>query len=98
MIDYGFSKVDGALAMIESEKLHRQTALNQEDKSLMTPSQFKAIRTNASLTQEGLAKLLRLSDSRSIRRYEDGSREISGPISLLMELLHDGILSVDRAA
>lgn len=58
----------------------------------MTPSEFKSIRTNANLTQEGLAKLLRLSDSRSIRRYEDGSREISGPISLLMEMLADGKL------
>jgi len=56
----------------------------------MTPGQFKAIRTNASLTQDGLAKLLRLSDSRSIRRYEAASREISGPISLLMEMLQDG--------
>ena len=56
----------------------------------MTPDQFKTIRANAGLTQDGLAKLLRLSDSRSIRRYEDGSREISGPISLLMEMLADG--------
>jgi DNA-binding transcriptional regulator YiaG len=59
----------------------------------MTPAQFKTIRTDASLTQEGLAQLLRLSDSRSIRRYEDGTRTISGPISLLMELLQDGKLA-----
>lgn len=61
-----------------------------EKEGKMTPNEFKHIRTAASLTQEGLAQLLRLSDSRSIRRYEDGSRTISGPISLLMELLRDG--------
>lgn len=59
----------------------------------MTPTQFKTIRTNAGLSIDGLAKVLRLSDGRSVRRYEDGSRQISGPISLLMELLaRDGEL------
>lgn len=59
----------------------------------MTPDQFKTIRTNAGLSIDGLAMVLRLSDGRSVRRYEDGSRQISGPISLLMELLaRDGEL------
>lgn len=56
----------------------------------MTPAQFKTIRTSAGLSINQLADKLRLSDGRSIRRYEDGSRAISGPISLLMELLDDG--------
>lgn len=59
----------------------------------MTPAQFKAIRNRSSLSQRGLADLLRLSETRSIRRYEDGSRSISGPISLLMELLDEGLLA-----
>ena len=58
----------------------------------MTPSQFKAIRERAGLTQSALATLLRISDSRSIRRWEDGSRAVSGPVSLLMEMLDDGRL------
>jgi len=53
----------------------------------MTRHELKAIRERAGLTQDQLAKRLRLSDSRSIRRYEDGSRAISGPVSILMELL-----------
>jgi DNA-binding transcriptional regulator YiaG len=53
----------------------------------MTPEQFKTIREGAGLTQAALAQLLRLSDSAAIRRYESGRREISGPISLLMELI-----------
>lgn len=56
----------------------------------MTPATFKAIRERAGLTQGQLASHLRLSDSRTIRRYEDGSREISGPVSILMELLDAG--------
>lgn len=58
----------------------------------MTPATFRAIRERAGLTQSGLAARLRLSDSRTIRRYEDGSREVSGPVSLLMELLDAGDL------
>ena len=58
----------------------------------MTPAQFKSIRERAGLTQDQLAKLLRLSDSRTIRRYEDGSRTVSGPVEILMEMLGEGIL------
>lgn len=56
----------------------------------MTPATFKAIRERAGLTQGQLAERLRLSDSRTIRRYEDGSREVSGPVAILMELLDAG--------
>lgn len=53
----------------------------------VTSTEFKAIRLRAGLTQSQLAARLRISDSRVIRRYEAGSREISGPVSLLMEQL-----------
>lgn len=62
----------------------------------MTPTQFKAIRQRAGLTQSGLAAILRLSDLRTIRRYETGERAISGPVSLLMELLDRGELPLDK--
>ena len=52
----------------------------------MTPETFKSIRLRAGLTQAGLATYLRISDSRTIRRWEDGSRPISGPVTLLMEI------------
>ena len=58
----------------------------------MTPATFKAIRERAGLTQGQLALRLRLSDSRTIRRYETGAREVSGPVSILMELLDAGQL------
>ena len=34
-----------------------------------------------------MAKFLRLKDRRSVCRYEDGSREISGPITLCLDYL-----------
>lgn len=60
----------------------------------MTPSELKSIRERAGLTQDQLARLLRLSDSRSIRRYEDGSRQISGPVSIILEMLDEGSLPI----
>lgn len=62
----------------------------------MTPAQFKAIRQRAGLTQSGLAGVLRISDSRTIRRWENGSRQVSGPVSLLMELIDNRTLDLRR--
>lgn len=58
----------------------------------MTPSAFKSIRTRAGLTQSGLAAFLRVSDLRTVRKWEAGEREISGPVSYLMELLDAGVI------
>ena len=60
----------------------------------MTPATFLKIRKGAGLTQGQLSRILRLADSRAIRRYEAGDRAISGPISLLMEMVEDGRLKV----
>jgi len=56
----------------------------------MTPTEFKAIRNGAGYSQNALADLLRISDGRTVRRWEDGSRPVTGPISILMEGLRDG--------
>ncbi len=61
----------------------------------MTPAQFKAIRERAGLTQSGLAAFLRISDLRSVRRWERGERAISGPVAYLMELLDAGVIAPD---
>lgn len=58
----------------------------------MTPATFKSIRQRAGLTQSGIAAILRISDTRTIRKWEAGDREISGPVSLLMEMLDVGRL------
>jgi hypothetical protein len=61
----------------------------------MTSAQFIAARNRLGLSVEEMAEFLRLSDvkdrygnshgARNIRRYEDGSREISGPITLCID-------------
>lgn len=58
----------------------------------MTGATFSAIRKRAGLTQSELAARLRIDDLRTIRRYERGERSVSGPVSLLMELLDEGRL------
>ena len=58
----------------------------------MDRATFKAIRERAGLTQAALAARLRIDDHRTIRRYEAGERAVSGPVSLLMEMLDAGKL------
>jgi len=58
----------------------------------MKPETIKSIRIRAGLTQSGLATLLRISDLRTIRRWETGDVPISGPASIIMELLGAGEL------
>lgn len=66
----------------------------------MTPETFTAIRIkhfgNGSKARANLARVLRISEVKSIYRYEqgvdNGGRSISGPISILMELIDAGEL------
>lgn len=53
----------------------------------MTPSEIIAIRNRYGLTQSGLAALLRISDRRTVRRWEKGEIPISGPASIILELM-----------
>lgn len=56
----------------------------------MTPEQFRKIREQAGYSVDQLAAVLRISDGRSVRRWEDGSRKVSGPVSLLMLMIDAG--------
>jgi transcriptional regulator with XRE-family HTH domain len=56
----------------------------------VTPATFRTIRQRHGLTIRKLADTLRIEDESTIRRYERGDRKISGPVSLLMELLDSG--------
>lgn len=57
----------------------------------MNPRQFIKIRKDAGLSLDQLAKLIQVT-TRTIRRYEDGSILISGPVLKLMELIRDGVI------
>ena len=58
----------------------------------MTPERIRTIRRQAGLTQTGLAAVLRITDIRTIRRWETGDVPISGPASIILEMLDAGEL------
>ncbi len=56
----------------------------------MTPQDFKAGRHQLGLSTNGLAKLFRVSDGRTVRRWEkegEGGRDTPGPAVVLMIVL-----------
>lgn len=53
----------------------------------MTPAEIRAIRQRYGLSQTELAALLRISDLRTVRRWEKGEVLISGPASIILELM-----------
>ena len=55
----------------------------------MTPEHFRTIRTSLGLSLAQLAAIIRIEDIRTIRRYERGERSVSGPITVLMEMLEE---------
>ena len=56
----------------------------------MTPAEFKSARHQLGLSANGLAKLFRVSDGRTVRRWEAGDRDIPGPAVVLMRWLITG--------
>ena len=56
----------------------------------MTAAEVHAIRARAGLTQSGLCVLLRISDKRTVRRWETGDVPVSGPASVVLEMLDRG--------
>jgi DNA-binding transcriptional regulator YiaG len=57
----------------------------------MTAEEFKSIRKGLGLSLAQLGEKLRVKDQRTMRRWEDGEKEISGPVSILMELAARGV-------
>jgi DNA-binding transcriptional regulator YiaG len=61
----------------------------------MTPTQLKAARHSLGLSAEAFARLVRVGNGRTVRRWEAGEREIPGPVEVIVELLVNGVLRVD---
>ena len=53
----------------------------------MTPNRIRDIRKDNDLSYTQLAAILRVSDLRTVRRWEKGQVPISGPASILLELI-----------
>lgn len=59
---------------------------------VITPTELKSIRQRYGLTQSEFARILRIEDGRTVRRWEAGDRAISGPATILLELMDSGEL------
>lgn len=53
----------------------------------MTPDDFRKARRKLGLSQAQVAALLEVASDRTVRRWEDGEREIPGPAAVLMRWL-----------
>jgi hypothetical protein len=53
----------------------------------MTPAQLRAARHDLDLSTTDFAKLLRVSDGRVVRYWEDGTNGILGPVAIIIELI-----------
>jgi len=58
----------------------------------MTPATFNRIRADHGLSIAATARLLRIGDRSTIHRWSKGDRAISGPASLVMDMLDKGEL------
>lgn len=65
--------------------------IKQTENAHMLPDDFKNIRREANLSLRDLSEIIKVHD-RTIRRYENGIVPISGPVSVLMELISEGRL------
>ena len=61
----------------------------------MTRHEFKTIRHGLALSAQAMARLLRVSDGRTVRRWEAGDRDIPGPAQVVMRLLERRIITVE---
>lgn len=64
----------------------------------MTGFELKAIRQNAGLSIGQMCALVRMNSASTYREIESGKRPMTGPLSLLAELLRDGRLEDLREA
>lgn len=55
----------------------------------MTPAELKSARHALGLSAEGFARLVGVASGRTVRRWEDGSQDIPGPVVVLTEALRD---------
>tara|TARA_R110002012_G_scaffold211040_1_gene381794 strand:- start:85 stop:294 length:210 start_codon:yes stop_codon:yes gene_type:complete len=62
----------------------------------LKPFEFKRIRRELGLSQSQLADLLGVASGRTVRKWEAGENDIAAPAALLMTLLDQGVLTVEK--
>lgn len=72
----------------------------EDDPLILTPDEIKAFRAAEGLTQEGLARKLRLGHKDTVRGWERGRAPISGPAAIvirMVQMLREGGKGVTNA-
>jgi transcriptional regulator with XRE-family HTH domain len=64
----------------------KKICVSMVPKFVRTPADLKAARHALGLSADGLARMVRVEDGRTVRRWEAGEREIPGPVTVLMEI------------
>ncbi len=57
--------------------------------TVRTPTQLRAARAALRLSAGGLARMVRVEDGRTVRRWESGERDIPGPVTVVLETAMD---------
>lgn len=55
----------------------------------MTAEEFRVARVALGLSAEGLARLVEVSDGRTVRRWARGERDVPGPVAVILRALLD---------
>jgi transcriptional regulator with XRE-family HTH domain len=63
-----------------------------------TPEQLKEARQKLGLSAENLARVLRVEDGRTVRRWEAGERAIPGPVTVIMETIMGNLAQQEMIA
>ncbi|MEY9591044.1 transcriptional regulator with XRE-family HTH domain [Bradyrhizobium yuanmingense] len=66
---------------------------------IRTPEALREARTTLGLTADALARIVRVEDGRTVRRWEAGEREIPGPVIVILETTMgylDSIKQIDQ--
>jgi DNA-binding transcriptional regulator YiaG len=68
----------------------------------MSPDEFKRARLELGMSQNDIAEFLGVASDRTIRRWEEGDKDIPGPVLLVLELIFNvpGVaeyLEIERA-
>lgn len=53
----------------------------------MSPEEFKKVRYRLGMSQNDFADMIGLGSDRTVRRWEEGVKDIPGPVELLLELI-----------
>jgi DNA-binding transcriptional regulator YiaG len=53
----------------------------------MTPAELKTARKTLGISAEGFARLVGVASGRTVRRWEDGTQDIPGPVVVLTGLM-----------